>query len=164
VMIRPILDNKDFLEKCQKWLWQQTPESRFPGALKIYIKKILLPKLEYTKNTISEKTCRTYMYALGYKKEWLERMFTYKKYMKEFVGDMLKIIVQLELEKNEDILCSKHIGHSVIVSAFVCLCHGLLQLSEEQFQANLHVKYKDVFVIHFVQEDRYWKSEHMLEQ
>ncbi|RIB16811.1 hypothetical protein C2G38_2315547 [Gigaspora rosea] len=66
--------------------------------------------------------------------------------------------------EDEDILCSKHIGCSVMVSAFICPCHGLLQLSEEQFSANPHVKYRDTFVVPSVQEDGYWRSEHMLEQ
>ncbi|CAG8629394.1 14045_t:CDS:2 [Gigaspora rosea] len=49
-------------------------------------------------------------------------MLTYKKYMKDFMGDMLEIIVEPELdydEKEMDVLRQKHIGRSVMVSAFV---------------------------------------------
>ncbi|RIB19325.1 hypothetical protein C2G38_1922798, partial [Gigaspora rosea] len=146
---------------------------------------------------ISERTCYTYMHVLKYKyderkksvyfdghewpdvliyrNEWLERMLTYKKYMKDFMGDMLEIIVEPELDydekemvqithdecyfytndgqrriwtqEDEDVLRQKHIGRSVMVSAFVCPCHGLLKLSEEQFQANPHIKHKESFLL-----------------
>ncbi|CAG8594657.1 12932_t:CDS:2 [Gigaspora margarita] len=207
-----LFDDDNFLEECQEWLCQQSPESCSPRALKIYIEETLLPKIGHIKDKISEKICQTYMHALGYKyderkkgvyydgheqpdvvlyrKGWLERMFKYKKNMKDFTSDMLEIIVEPELKyaekelvqvthnkyhfyanngqrriwtrEDEDILHSKHIGHSVMVSAFVCPCHGLLQLSEEKFSANLHVKYRDTFVVRSVQEDGYWKSEHMV--
>ncbi|KAF0512020.1 hypothetical protein F8M41_018079 [Gigaspora margarita] len=67
-------------------------------------------------------------------------------------------------QEDKDVLRSKHIGRSVMVSAFVCPCHGLLKLSEEQFKANPYIKHKESFVIRSVQEDGYWKSEHILEQ
>ncbi|KAF0360606.1 hypothetical protein F8M41_014310 [Gigaspora margarita] len=112
--------------------------------------------------------------------------------MKGFTDNMLEIIVKPELEydkkesvqithdechfyandrqcriwtqEDENVLRSKHIVHSVIVSAFVYPCHRLLKLSEEQFKTNSHIKHKESFVICSVQEDRYWKSEHILEQ
>ena len=51
-----------------------------------------------------------------------------------------------------------------MVSAFLCLCYSLLRLSEQQLQANPHIKHQESFVLHSIQEDRYWKSEHMLDQ
>ncbi|RIB28788.1 hypothetical protein C2G38_2311310 [Gigaspora rosea] len=33
-----------------------------------------------------------------YRKGWLERMFKYKKNMKDFTGDMLEVIVEPELK------------------------------------------------------------------
>ncbi|CAG8486586.1 8750_t:CDS:2 [Dentiscutata erythropus] len=198
-----LLDDDNFLEGCQEWLRQQSPESRSPRALKMYIEETLLPKIGHTKDIISEKTCHTYMHALGYKyderkkgvyydgherpdvvlyrKGWLERMFKYKKGMKDFTGDMLEVIVEPELEygekesvqvthdechfyandgqrriwtrEDEDVLRSKHMGRSVMVSAFVCPCHRLLQLLEEQFLANPHVKYRDAFVVRSIKEE-----------
>ncbi|CAG8798898.1 21017_t:CDS:2, partial [Dentiscutata erythropus] len=92
-------------------------------ALKMHIEEAILPKIENAKNTISEKMCRIYMHVLGYKyderkkgvyydgherpdvvayrKGWLERMFRYKMYMKDFVGDMLEIVIEPELESDE---------------------------------------------------------------
>ncbi|RIB29063.1 hypothetical protein C2G38_1950906, partial [Gigaspora rosea] len=62
-----LFNDNNFLEGCQEWLQKQFPESCSHRALKIYIKKTLLPKIGYTKDKISEKTCQTYMHALGYK-------------------------------------------------------------------------------------------------
>ncbi|CAG8516256.1 2992_t:CDS:2 [Dentiscutata erythropus] len=73
---------------------------------------------------------------------------------KRLTGDILEINLTQE---DENILHSKHIGRSVIVLAFICLYHGILQLSEEYFQTNPHIKYKESFVIRSVQEDEYWK-------
>ena len=213
--IAGLLHDKDFAEGCREWLQKQPPELRSPGALKMYIEEILLPKMMgCTKDTISEKTCQTYMRMLGYKynerkkgvyydgherpdvvayrKEWVKRMFMYRKYMKDFDGDMLEIVSEPQLKpgekelvqvthdechfyandgqrriwtrKDEDILRPKHMGRSIMVSAFLCPCHGLLQLSEKQQQENPHVKHMEAFVIRSIQTDGYWKSEHMLDQ
>src|SRR5207253_2652946 len=129
--------------------------------------------------------------VVAYRKEWLKRMFEYKRYMKDFDGDMLNITLEpyLELKKEfvqvthdechfyandgqrriwiqekDDILRSKHMGRSIMVSAFLCPCHGLLRLSDEQLQTNPHIEHKETFVLRSVQTDGYWKSEHMLEQ
>ncbi|EXX66968.1 hypothetical protein RirG_118670 [Rhizophagus irregularis DAOM 197198w] len=51
-----------------------------------------------------------------------------------------------------------------MISAFLCPCHGLLRLSNEQLQENPHIKNKEAFVICSIQTDGYWKSEHMLDQ
>ncbi|CAB4395574.1 unnamed protein product [Rhizophagus irregularis] len=51
-----------------------------------------------------------------------------------------------------------------MVSAFLCSCHGLLQLSNEQLQANPHIGNKEAFVLQSIQTDEYWKLEHMLDQ
>jgi hypothetical protein len=211
-----LLNDEDFKEECQIWIRQQAPESRSPKNLKMHIEEIIFPKLTgyIKKDTISERTCRTYMHLWGYKydekkkgiyydgherpdvvmyrKEWLKRMFEYKKSMKDFDGDMLDIVLEPQLKsgekelvqvthdechfyandgqrriwirKDEDILRSKHIGRSIMVSAFLCQCHGLLQLSDEQLQTNPHVKNKESFVLRSIQKDGYWKSEHMLDQ
>ncbi|CAB5377082.1 unnamed protein product [Rhizophagus irregularis] len=68
------------------------------------------------------------------------------------------------MREDEDILRSKHQGRSIMVSAFLCPCHGLLRLSDEQLQENPHIKNKESFVIRSIQTDGYWKSEHMLDQ
>ncbi|CAG8578641.1 11272_t:CDS:2 [Scutellospora calospora] len=205
-----------FSNDCQAWLHQQKPESRSPEALKIYIEGTVFPQIaeNIKKNSISERTCRTYMHLWGfrynekrkgvyydgherpdvviYRREWLNRMFTYRKYMKTFDGDILDIVLEPKLGpgekeivqvthdkchfyandgqrriwigKNEDILCPKGEGRSVMVSAFLCSCHGLLQLSDKQMRANLHIMHKEAFILCSIQLDGYWKSEHMLEQ
>jgi hypothetical protein len=68
------------------------------------------------------------------------------------------------MQKDENILRSKHMGRSIMVSAFLCPCHGLLQLSDEQLQANPHIGNKEALVLRSIQTDGYWKSEHMLDQ
>jgi hypothetical protein len=68
------------------------------------------------------------------------------------------------MKKDEDILHSKHMGRSIIVSAFLCPYHRLLQLSDEQLQANSHIEHKETFVLRSIQSDGYWKSEYMLDQ
>ncbi|PKY46319.1 hypothetical protein RhiirA4_320161 [Rhizophagus irregularis] len=214
--LRSLINDEDFKNECQVWLRQQTPESRSPTNLKKYIEETVFPKLtgHIKKETISEKTCRNYMHFWGYKydekkkgvyydgherpdvveyrKEWLKRMFEYKKSMKDFDGDMLDVVLEPQLKpeekeivqvthdechfyandgqrkiwmkKDEDILRSKHIGRSIMVSAFLCPCHGLLQLSDEQLQVNPHIEHKEAVVLRSIQSDGYWKSEHMLDQ
>ena len=112
--------------------------------------------------------------------------------MKDFDSDMLDIVLEPQLKseekelvqimhdkchfyandrqwiiwmrEDEDILQSKYMGRSIIVLAFLCPCHGLLRLSDEQLQANPHIKNKEAFVLRSIQMDGYWKSEHMLDQ
>ena len=214
--LESLLNDEDFKEECQIWLRQQTPESRSSKNPKMHIEETVFPKLteHIKKDMISERTCRTYMYLWGYKydekkkgvyydgherpdvviyrKEWLNRMFEYKKSMKDFDSDMLDIILEPQIKpgekefvqvthdechfyandgqrriwmrEDEDILRSKHIGRSIIVSAFLCQYYGLLQLSDEQLQANSHIKNKESFVLRSTQTDGYWKSKHMLDQ
>ncbi|RIA99523.1 hypothetical protein C1645_684789 [Glomus cerebriforme] len=52
------------------------------------------------------------------------------------------------IKKNEDILRSKHIGHSIIVLAFLYPYYRLLQLSDEQLQVNPHIKHKEAVLMH----------------
>ncbi|PKY31798.1 hypothetical protein RhiirB3_475331 [Rhizophagus irregularis] len=113
-------------------------------------------------------------------------------FMKEFDGDIMDIVSEPQfkpgekelvqvthdechfyandgqrriwMREDEDILRSKHQRRSIMISAFLCLCHGLLRLSNEQLQENPHIKNKEAFVIRSVQTDGYWKSEHMLDQ
>jgi len=96
--------------------------------------------------------------VVTYRKEWLKRMFVYKRNMKDFDGDMLDVIIEPQLKSGEkefvqithnechfyandsqrriwiqaeeNILHSKHMGRSIMVSAFLCPCHGLLRLSD----------------------------------
>ncbi|CAB4389556.1 unnamed protein product [Rhizophagus irregularis] len=119
-------------------------------------------------------------------------MFEYKKSMKDFDGDMLDVILEPQfkpkekelvqvthdechfyandgqkkiwMEKDKNILRSKHIRCSIMVLTFLCPCHELLQLSDEQLQANPHIEYKEAVVLRSVQTDGYWKSEHILDQ
>jgi hypothetical protein len=214
--LESLLDDEDFNEGCQAWLRQQVPETRSPRDLKMYIEGTLFPKLigHIKKDTISEKTCRNYMHLWGYRyderrkgiyydghersdvieyrNKWLERMFRYKKSMKEFDSDTLDVVLEPQLEpgekeivqithdechfyandgrrriwigEEEDILRPKHMGRSIMVSAFLCPCHGLLKLSDEQMQMNPHIKHKNAYVLRSIQTDGYWTLEHMMEQ
>ncbi len=119
-------------------------------------------------------------------------MFKYQRLMKDFDGNMMNIVSEPQLKlgekelvqvthdechfyanngqqriwmrEDEDILHSKHQGRSIIVSAFLYLCYGLLQLSDEQMQENSHIKSKEAYIFRSVQTDGYWKLEHMLDQ
>ncbi|CAG8528126.1 4667_t:CDS:2 [Diversispora eburnea] len=57
--LKSLLDEKDFKEDCQSWLYQQKPELCFSKNLKVYIEETLFPKLtgHIKRNIISEKTC-----------------------------------------------------------------------------------------------------------
>src|SRR5947209_3589930 len=111
--------------------------------------------------------------------------------MKTFNDDKLNTIIELQLEpekkkfvqvthnecyfypndsqwriwiqKKENILHSKHLEHSIMISAFLYSYYSLLRLSEQQLQANLHIEHQESFVLYSVQEDEYWKSEHILD-
>ncbi|CAG8536262.1 15820_t:CDS:2 [Cetraspora pellucida] len=172
--LESLINDEDFSEDCIEWLRQQKPEVCTPSNLKAYIENTLFSKLigHIKEDTISEKTCRNYMYSWGfkynerrkgiffdgherpdvlvYRNKWLKKMFMYKKNMKDFVG--------------ENILRPKHLGRSKMVSAFLCPCHELLCLTDQQLYENPYIKDKETFVIHSVQIDGYWKAEHMLEQ
>ena len=123
--IECLLDSEDFVNQCQKWLRQQKPESRLPKELKNYIEETVFPKMTgyIKKDTISEETCRKYMHIWGYKydekrkdvfydgherpdvvqyrKEWLNRMFNYKRLMKDYDSDMLDEIIEPQLQPGE---------------------------------------------------------------
>ncbi|CAG8798847.1 10846_t:CDS:1, partial [Cetraspora pellucida] len=66
--------------------------------------------------------------------------------------------------KDEDLLCPKGESHFIMVSVFLCPCHRLLKLSDEQMKMNPYIKYQKAFILHSIQADSYWKSEHMLDQ
>ena len=79
---------------------------------------------------------------------------------------LISIIISrfIRLLLDRSILHLKHMGRSIMVSAFICPCHGLMQLPDEQLQMNPKIKQKEAYIIRSVQKDGYWKSEHMLEQ
>ena len=41
--------------------------------------------------------------VIAYRKEWLKRMFVYKKSMKDFDGDTLNTIIELQLEPGKGV-------------------------------------------------------------
>ncbi|CAG8787219.1 15403_t:CDS:2 [Gigaspora margarita] len=116
--------------------------------------------------------------VMAYRNEWVKRMFLYKQNMKDFVSKSLEFILkpQLNLGKKEyaqithdeyyfyandgqqriwihdgeTILYPKHLGHSIMVSAFLYPCHELLRLSDQQLYENPHIEDKEIFVIHLV--------------
>ena len=68
------------------------------------------------------------------------------------------------MKDDKDILWLKHAGHFIIILAFFYPYYELLWLSNEQLKANLNIKNKEAFVLYFIQMDRYWKSEYILNQ
>ncbi|CAG8560864.1 14517_t:CDS:2 [Cetraspora pellucida] len=76
----------------------QKPESHSPSALKTYIKGMVFPQIydENKKGVYYDRHERSDVVA--YRKEWLKRMFTYKKSMKDFNGEMLEIVIEPQLE------------------------------------------------------------------
>ncbi|CAG8434242.1 10167_t:CDS:2 [Scutellospora calospora] len=149
-----------------------------------YIKDTLFPKLigHIKEDTISERTCRNYMYSWGFKYDERRKCIFFDSHERP---DMVlnleeKEYVQIThdecyfytndewrriwIQKGENILHPKHLRHSIIVSAFLCPCYGLLRLTDQQLYENLYIKDKETFVIRSVQVDGYWKAEHMLEQ
>ncbi|GES92136.1 hypothetical protein GLOIN_2v1785920 [Rhizophagus clarus] len=97
--LESLLNDEDFKNKCQIWLQQQTPESRSPTNLKTYIEETVFSKLigHIKKETISEKTCQNYMHL----KEWLKRIFEYKKSKKDFDGNMLDVVLEPQLKSGK---------------------------------------------------------------
>ncbi|PKY25335.1 hypothetical protein RhiirB3_440236 [Rhizophagus irregularis] len=99
------------------------------------------------------------LYAfVGYKYD--EKKKEYKKSMKDFDSNILDVVLlklkEKELVQDKNILRSKHIGHSIMVSTFLYSYYGLLQLSDEQLQVNPHIEQKEAFILRSVQTDRNW--------
>ncbi|PKY35542.1 hypothetical protein RhiirB3_456477 [Rhizophagus irregularis] len=100
-------------------------------------------------------------------------MFEYQSLITDFDGDTMDIVSEPQLKpgdkelvqithdechfytndgqqriwmrEDEDILCSKHQGCSIMVFTFLCPCHGL------QMWENLHIKSKEAFILHSLQ-------------
>ncbi|CAG8569074.1 14925_t:CDS:2 [Cetraspora pellucida] len=119
---------------------QQSPESCSSKAVNMYIEEALLPKIP---KILFQKKCPN---VVAYRKRWLKRMFKYKIYIKDFVDNMLKIVIKPELESDK-----RKLVQVIHDESFMYQCHGLLQLSEEQFWINSHIKYKEAYVLHSVQ-------------
>ncbi|CAG8697183.1 2368_t:CDS:2, partial [Acaulospora morrowiae] len=143
--LKSLLDDEDFTENCKAWLQQQKPEVRSPKNLKTYIEDTLFPK-------------STEPQLKPGKKEFVQVTHDECHF---YPNDSQR---RVWIQEEENILRSKHLGRSIMVSAFLCPCHGLLRLSEQQLQANSHIEHQESFVLRSIQEDGYWKSEHMLDQ
>ncbi|CAG8784764.1 15844_t:CDS:2, partial [Acaulospora morrowiae] len=148
--LKSLIKNKDFSDNCQAWLHQKKPESHSPNVLKMYIEGIVFPQMGIYYNGHEQSD------VVIYRKEWLNRMFEYRKYMKSFNGKMLDIVIEPQLEsskkelvqvtydechfyanddqrriwigKDEDILRPKDKGCSVMVSAFLCPFGRILEI------------------------------------
>ena len=131
--------------------------------------------------------------TVAYRNAFLSRMANYERRMIQFVGDFMETALNPELESGEKILilvthdescfCSndgrnycwldennrqirpKGDGRSVMVSAFLCECHGILRLNEEQ-----QIQYPDVpadstvFLKPGVNAEGYWKNSDLVAQ
>ncbi|CAG8736523.1 18106_t:CDS:2, partial [Gigaspora rosea] len=128
-----------------------------------------------------------------YRKSWASRMINYRKKMDQYCGNEMEIVIppeQLEIwdsrhvmvthdevyfYTNDDMLCvwledsesmikKKGQGGSIIVSDFLCLCHGPLRLTEEDsIQLGLE-QYTRVIIKPGNTRNSYWKSENMVRQ
>lgn len=102
--------------------------------------------------------------VVEYRKKFLYEMVVYQQRMPTYEGDVMQIQIMPELSSNlrklimviHDESCfqsndggktcwfdenhrqirPKRPGKSLMISAFLCECHGLLRLSEEQMQQN----------------------------
>ena len=69
------------------------------------------------------------------------------------------------LAQNEHILRKKTMGGSIMVSEFLCPCHGRLQVHpDDPMYSSLEHKQATAIIFPGQQRDGYWKSEDMLEQ
>ncbi|RGB25043.1 hypothetical protein C1646_772283 [Rhizophagus diaphanus] len=97
--LESLLDDQDFKEECLTWLQQQKPESHTPGNLKMYIEGTGYKYDERKKGVYYDGHERPDV--VKYRKEWLERMFEYQKFMKNFDGEMMDIVSEPYLKQEE---------------------------------------------------------------
>lgn len=127
-----------------------------------------------------------------YRKEWALRMMNRQKKMEQYSGDEMEITIPPErleiwdtrhvlvthdeayfyanddnssfwLEDNESIIKKKGQGSSIMVSDFLCACHGPLRLTEAD-AIRLGLDQRARVIIKPGQANGYWKSEDMVKQ
>lgn len=131
--------------------------------------------------------------VVAYRNIFLQRMAVYEKRLITYVGDFMETAIQPELQDGERTLilvthdescfgCNdgrsycwldednrqirpKGNGRSVMVSAFLCECHGLLKLNEDlQRQFPDVEKDSTVYLKPGVNSEGYWKNADLVEQ
>ncbi|CAJ0762844.1 18952_t:CDS:2 [Entrophospora sp. SA101] len=134
--IECLLDSEDFVDECQKWLQQQKPEGYLPKELKNHIEETVFPKIT------------------GHIK-------------KDYNGDELNEIIEPQLQPGE----KEH----VLVTHDECHFYANEgqkkiwvqdeeDIFDEQLKSNPNIKFRKAHVLHSIEADGYWKSEHMIEQ
>ena len=128
-----------------------------------------------------------------YRQQFLKRMQGYEKRMPQYVGDEMETVIEPELsgdekrlilvthdescfssndgrktiwmDKDRNVLRPKGDGRSIMVSAFLCECHGLLQLTPELAQKHPDIPKESYVVIKPGKNgDGYWKNSDLVLQ
>lgn len=130
---------------------------------------------------------------MEYRQKWAKRMLEYAKKMVAYNGENMEVAVRpprleiwdrehvlvthdecifysndaqdtMWLEAGETIIRKKGQGGSLMISEFLCACHGRLQISQEQAkQLNIPDSAR-VIITPGKNEDGWWKSDDMVEQ
>jgi hypothetical protein len=131
--------------------------------------------------------------VVRYRNGFLQRMASYEKRMVQYVGDFMETAIQPEIQGDHRVLvlvthdescfgCNdgrnfcwldennrqirpKGNGRSVMVSAFLCECHGILKLNEQQQQENPDVPADStIFLKPGANSEGYWKNSDLASQ
>ncbi|OAD79392.1 hypothetical protein PHYBLDRAFT_139423 [Phycomyces blakesleeanus NRRL 1555(-)] len=173
---RSLFSDEDIKSTICKWIQNQRPESRSPIEVKKYIDgEILTRKLDISGNTSTKD-------VIAYHQKWAKRMMVYKKKMTTFSENeetvVLPVLRSDEIEhvlvthneltfyandgkdnmwlmEDENPICKKDPGMSLIISEFKCICYGTMARgawsSQEVFCPGAN-------------RDGYWMSADMLKQ
>jgi hypothetical protein len=130
--------------------------------------------------------------VVQYRELWAKRMLEYQKKMKEFEGANMECVLEpnlriwdkehvlvthdecifysndaqasMWLEDGESVIRKKGQGGSVMVSEFLCACHGRLQIPhEDAIKQNIPASAR-VIIKPGKNADGFWKSDDMVEQ
>ena len=128
-----------------------------------------------------------------YRKDWVRRMLDYATKMKQFHGEAMEQVTEPDLcdgdqelvlvthdestfhsndgtarawlADEETMLRKKSMGAAIMVSDFLCPCHGRLKLDSDHLMYD-QLQHKEARIMIFpgANRDGYWRSEHMVEQ
>ena len=131
--------------------------------------------------------------VVQYRPSFLERMQVYEKRMPQFVGDNMETVIEPELsgtekklvlvtheesclssydgrttiwmDQDRNVLRPKGDGRSIMVSEFLCECHGLLQLAPELAEEHPNAPRESMVIIKpGKNSDGYWKNSDLIDQ
>jgi hypothetical protein len=125
-----LIDDEDIADMCRVWLHEQNYNAT-PSKFKNFIQEELLPKIGVARRkNISLMTATRWLNVLGYsfqqhhkgiyydgheredvvqyRKEFLEKMFEYEKYMSKFDGEFMDQICPYLLEGEKEVILVVH--------------------------------------------------------